>query len=359
MIITRYLTRQILQTTAALTFILLIVVMLGRLLQYLAQASQGELDPGVLALLMAYRIPDFLQLILPLALLLGILLAYGRMYAESEMTVLTACGFSPARLLRITLVPATAIAVLVALLALWLTPRGLVNTATLLEAQKNLNEFDVMVPGLFQNISRGTRTTYAETISGDDMYKVFMHQTEGERLIFAASATPIEDENGERFILFRNGTLAEGQAGTDAFALSRFGELGVRLPQRELTFEVTLEEQALGSAALLQAGQAAQIAELQWRISLVLLIPVLTLLAVPLSRVSPREGRFARLVPAIVLYILYFAMLLTARDKVADGTLPPALGLWWVHALFGVFGWALFTGRVPQLPTLGMRGGHA
>ena len=103
MIITRYLSKQILQTTAALSFILLVVAVLGRLLKYLAQASQGDLDPGVLFLLMSYRLPDFLQAILPIALLLGILLAYGRLYAESEMTVLVACGIGSRRLLQITL----------------------------------------------------------------------------------------------------------------------------------------------------------------------------------------------------------------------------------------------------------------
>src|SRR5687768_10635355 len=99
MIITRYINRQILQTTLALTLILLVVAVLGRLLNYLAQASRGELDPGVLMLLMSYRLPDFLQLILPLALLLGMLLALGRLYADNEMTVLVATGMSQRRLL--------------------------------------------------------------------------------------------------------------------------------------------------------------------------------------------------------------------------------------------------------------------
>jgi lipopolysaccharide export system permease protein len=352
MIITRYLTRQVLQTTAALTFILLIAVVLGRLLNYLAAAAQGELDPAVLALLMSYRIPGFLQLILPFALLIGILLAYGRMYAESEMTVLTACGIGPGRLLKVTLVPTLAVTLLVAALALWATPRGVVSMATLIEAQKNLNEFDVMVPGLFQNISNGARTTYSESISGDEMRGVFMHQAEGNRVIFAESATPIEDASGRRFIQFHNGSFTDGEPGTDSFELSTFNEVGFALPQRNLSFAgLVLEEQALATGALLQASEPAQVAELQWRISLVLLIPVMALLAVPLSCVSPREGRFARIVPALLLYLFYFGLLLAARDWIADGKLPAVLGLWWIHALFAVFAWALFTGRVPQLPT--------
>lgn len=341
MIILRYLNRQILQTTAALTFILLIVVVLGRMLQYLAQASQGDLDPSVLALLMGYRIPDFLQLILPLALLLGILLAYGRMYAESEMTVLIACGLSRARLLAITLVSATGVALLVALLALYLTPRGLVNTASIIEAQENLNEFDVMLPGLFQNISRGARTTYAETIDANNMHKVFMYETETNRVTYAEIATPVEDATGGRAILFRNGTITEGQPGTSAFAVTDFAELGVVLPPRQISFDVTLEEKAMSNRELLAGGQASHVAELQWRISLVLLVPVLAVLAVPMSRVSPREGRFARLVPAILLYMLYFGLLLVSRDLLEDGRLPASIGLWWVHLLFGAIAFAV------------------
>lgn len=357
MIITRYLTRQVLQNTAALTFILLVVVVLGRMLGYLAEASRGELDPGVLALLMSYRVPNFLQLILPLALLLGILLAYGRMYAESEMTVLAACGIGQGQLLRITLVPALGVTLVVAVLALWLTPRGLVSTATLIEAQENLSEFDVMVPGLFQNISRGARTTYAETIEGDVMRNVFMHQAEGNRVIYAESATPIEDANGRRFILFRNGSFTEGQPGSAEFELSTFAELGVTLPPRDLSFaDLVLEEEALATGALLGARAPAQVAELQWRISLIVLIPILAVLAVPLSRVSPREGRFARIVPALLLYLIYFALLLAARDRLGDGELAPALGLWWIHALFAVGAWLLFTDRL-RLPVRRARRG--
>jgi lipopolysaccharide export system permease protein len=358
MIIVRYLTRQILLTTAALTFILLVVAVLGRLLQYLAQASQGELDPGVLVLLMGYRLPDFLQLILPLALLLGILLAYGRMYADSEMTVLIACGLSRRRLLGITQMSGAGIALLVAFLAFYLTPSGLVNTATLLEAQKNLSEFDLLVPGLFQNIARGERTTYAEDITDNDMHRVFMHEAAGNRVIFAEVATSIEDETGERFVLFRNGTLTEGLAGSEEFAMTSFDELGVRLPQRVINFDVALEEQALSSRLLLEAGESVHLAELQWRISLVLLIPVLVLLAVPLSRVTPREGRFARLVPAIFLYIAYFGLLLICRDLVKAERLPPAIGLWWVHLLFAVLGWGLMTGRLARLPGFRALGRH-
>jgi lipopolysaccharide export system permease protein len=350
MIISRYLTKQILQVTAATTFILLAVVVLGRFLKYLAQASQGEIDPAVLALLMSYRIPEFIQLILPLALLLSILLAYGRMYADNEMTVLSACGLSTRRLLGITLISSALVAVTVGLFSFTLTPWGLVNTAGLLEAQKELNEFDVMVPGLFQNISQGERTTYTEDIINDEMQNVFMYESDSGQVTVANTAVPSEDEEGRRFVLFSEGSVSEsetGVEGNEGFLLTQFGEMGVRIPNREISIDVTVEEKAMATAALWQSDESAHAAELQWRISLVLLIPVLTLMAVPLSRVSPRQGRFAKIVPAVFLYILYFGLLLVSRDMTAAGDLPLFIGLWWVHGVFLLLGWLLFTNRVP------------
>ncbi|MDR0780745.1 MAG: LPS export ABC transporter permease LptF [Pseudomonadales bacterium] len=341
MIIFRYLTRQILQAVLALSFILLVVAVLGRLMIYLAAASQGKLDPSVLLLLMAFRLPDFLQLILPLGLLLGILIAYGRMYAESEMTVLIACGLSTRRLLTLTVFSGVVVMLLVASLSLYLTPRSLIQTQRLLESQENLNEFDVMVPGLFQNFDR-LRTTYAESVTPEGMRHVFMHEGSGDRIIVAETAVPYEDAEGRRFMVFRKGSMTEGVNGEGDYALTSFDEWGVSLPPRNLNFDIPLEERAMSNEDLWRAGQPLQLAELQWRVSLILLVPVVVLLAVPLSRVSPREGRFGKLVPAILLYLAYFGLLLLSRDLLVNGKLPPWLGLWWVHGVFlGVGLWLI------------------
>lgn len=346
MIITRYINKQILQATLALTLILLVVTVLSRLLNYLAQASRGELDPAVLTLLMSYRLPDFLQLILPLALLLGMLLALGRLYADSEMVVLTATGMSQRRLLLSTWMATLLVTAVVALLTLRVAPDSLRRYADLLEAQRNLSEFDLMVPGLFQNIARGERTTYAERIDASGMQKVFMHESATNRVIVAESAIPIEDEEGARFVVFRNGTITEGSNGVGEFALTAFDEWGVRLPPRDLGIAATVEEKAMSNGELLSAGGTEQLAELHWRLSLIVLVPMLSLLAVPLSKVSPRQGRFAKLVPAIVLYIFYLGLLLVSRDWLAEGRLPMIVGLWWVHALFLVIGMLMYSGRL-------------
>jgi lipopolysaccharide export system permease protein len=59
---------------------------------------------------------------------------------------------------------------------------------------------------------------------------------------------------------------------------------------------------------------------------------VLTLVAVPLSRQRPRQGRYARVGFAIVVYLVYSILLSAAKVWVERGELPPVIGVWWVHA---------------------------
>ena len=57
------------------------------------------------------------------------------------------------------------------------------------------------------------------------------------------------------------------------------------------------------------------------------------LLAVPLSHAKPRQGRYGKLVYGIVAYLVYVNLLGLGQAAITGGVLPPALGMWWVHAL--------------------------
>jgi len=77
----------------------------------------------------------------------------------------------------------------------------------------------------------------------------------------------------------------------------------------------------------------AKAAELQWRLSIPLMVFTLTLVAVPLSRVNPRTGKFAKLLPAIIIYILYANFMFIARNAIVSGAIPQWIGMWWLHLL--------------------------
>jgi lipopolysaccharide export system permease protein len=348
LIVFRYLSREVLVTLSAVSAVLLVIIMSGRFIKYLAQAAQGVLDPGVLFLIMGYRIPGFLQLILPLGLFLGFLLAYGRLYLDSEMTVLSATGVSQQRLTAYSMAPALIVALLVGWLSLGLAPQGVASVARILSEQDALTELDTLVPGRFQSLRDGSRVTYSQELSPDrsELRGVFMSEkrfsTDGrsERgitVLVAESGRQEIQDDGSRYLILENGYRYDGEPGEADYRAIQYDTYGVLLPKPEVAIEAS-EREATPTRELLGSSDPRMQAELQWRLSLPLLVFIVTLLAVPLSKVNPRQGRFLKLLPAIFLYMAYLGLLIAARGALDKGRLPAALGLWWVHAIFLAIG---------------------
>ncbi|WP_043307139.1 LPS export ABC transporter permease LptF [Pseudomonas sp. ML96] len=356
MIVFRYLSREVLMTLGAVSAVLLVIIMSGRFIKYLAQAAQGVLDPGVLFLIMGYRMPGFLQLILPLGLFLGILLAYGRLYLDSEMTVLSATGMSNRRLLAYSMAPATVVALMVAWLSLGLAPQGVSEVARIFNQQDALTEFDTLVPGRFQAMKDGSRVTYTEGLSEDrgQLSGVFITEkrmtapANGEKpkesgitVLVAEKGRQEIQADGSRYLILENGYRYDGNPGQADYRATQYQTHGVLLPKPSVSGEIG-EREAIPTRELFGSDNPRYQAELQWRLSIPLLVFIVTLLAVPLSKVNPRQGRFLKLLPAILLYMAYLALLIAARGQLDKGKIPMELGLWWVHVLFLLIGAALF-----------------
>jgi len=350
LIVFRYLSREVLITLSAVSAVLLVITMSGRFVKFLAQAASGQLDPGSLFLIMGFRLPGFLQLILPLGLFLGILLAYGRLYLESEMTVLSATGMSQQRLLGMTMAPALLVALLVAWISLSLAPKGALQFQLLLNQQDAMTEFDTLVPGRFQELNDGSRVTYTEQLSDDraNLGGVFISEKRfgvnkkdrGISVLVAEKGRQEVRKDGNRYLILENGYRYDGSPGMADYRAIKYETYGVMLPKPEISEEVT-DRDAMMTSSLFGNPDLKAVAELQWRLSLPLLVFIVTLMAVPLSRVNPRQGRFLKLLPAILLYMAYLTMLISARGALEKGNLSPLLGMWWVHGLFLAIGLAL------------------
>jgi lipopolysaccharide export system permease protein len=139
--------------------------------------------------------------------------------------------------------------------------------------------------------------------------------------------------DGSRYLILENGYRYDGKPGQADYRAIQYDRYGVLLPKPEVAGELT-EREGIPTAQLIGSNNLRYQAELQWRLSIPLLVFVVTVLAVPLSRVNPRQGRFLKLLPAILLYMSYLALLIAMRGQLDKGRLPPALGLWWVHGLF-------------------------
>lgn len=347
-IVFRYLIRQVMVSMLAVSSVLLLVFMSGRFIKYLGSAAEGEIAADVLFSIMAYRFPGFLELILPLGLFIGILLAYGRMYLESEMTVLSACGVSDRELLTKTLIGSFPVMVVVGAMSLFVSPWGMKHVEQIFNEQSKATEFEMLAPGRFQDFTSGGRVTYTESLSDDkrQLQGVFIAEYdqngEGITLITAETGSQlIDEETGSRFLILEEGGRFQGTPGQLDYNVTEFEAYGLKVVSGE-SGSRELEE-GLSTQALWQSDNPEDRALLHWRFSLPLIVPIVTLLAVRLSRVNPRQGRFFHLLPAMLVYITYLGLLIVARDALADGKVPEWVGMLWVHAIFLALGlWLQF-----------------
>lgn len=166
MLVYRYLSRQLFASTLAVAFVLVLVLVFGRFIKYLGDAAEGRIQAEVLWGLLIFRLPGFLELILPMSLFMGILLAYGRMYVDSEMVVLRAAGVSNMQLVRMCGVPALMMAAVVASFSVALSPWGYATVQQIFKEQRARPEIDMLSAGRFYKRSADgvERATYAEKI---------------------------------------------------------------------------------------------------------------------------------------------------------------------------------------------------
>lgn len=356
MIIFRYLAREVLVSMIAVSGVLLLIIMSGRFVKYLSEAAAGKLDANVLFAIMGFRLPGFLELILPLGLFIAFLLAYGRLYMDSEMTVLSACGMSPRRLVAYSMLPAGLVAVAVAVLSLWISPVGISKANAILESQKQRSEFEHMSAARFQSTSDGSTVTYAERFTADHkvMQKVFMAQmanagknsatttVSGEvkteapssrlALITAKTGEQVTDPNtGLRYLKLNDGHRYNGRPGEAEYEVVEFESYWQLLDTEVKDPRDNVKADSLSTAVLMRSNETENIAALHWRFSLPVLVVVVTLLAVPLSKTNPRQGRYIQMIPAILLYIIYLVSLNAARGAVEDGDVSPWQSIWAVH----------------------------
>ncbi|MBB3062987.1 LPS export ABC transporter permease LptF [Microbulbifer rhizosphaerae] len=357
MIIFRYLCRELLFATLAVSAVLLLMVMSGRFVKYLAEAAAGELSANILFSLMGYRLPGFLELVLPLGFFVGILLAYGRLYIESEMTVLHACGFSERRLLGYTLAPALIVALVVAAMSLYLTPTGMERSSGLLTADKSRSEFDHLVPKKFVATEGDRAVYYAKSLSRDrsTMHDVFLAELSSGRAetetaqqtvtLAREGIQQVDPETGLRYLVLRDGYRYEGVPGQRDYRLMKFASYEVLLEIPEMRQRSRDRIESASTLDLWRSDGREERANLHWRFSLPVLVLVVAVLAVPLSRTNPRQGRYAKMIPAVLLYITYLVILQGVRGAIEDGKIGNPAAIWLVHPPFLILGLLLLGGR--------------
>ena len=324
MIIRRYLVKQVVSTSLVVIALLTLIMMGGRLIKYFGVAAQGRLDASILFSIIGYRLPEFLTLILPLGFFIGLMLVFGRLYVDHEMAVLNSSGVSRHQLARL-LVPMTLVFLIVqGFLMLWASPWGLRQFEALTTSQAVRTGFDLVRPKEF--ISSGPYTIYAGDLSEDrkNLKDIFFYQRAEKAgrpdvMILAKEATRVELENDPANVVdLVGGRRYDIFPGTAKYSQAEFQSYRLRLENdKEAKFE-SAEVEALTTSQLWKNRADPVVAsELGWRIFVPFAIVVALFLAVALSEVSPRQGRYLKLFPALLIFASLIVALMAVKTRIS------------------------------------------
>lgn len=342
-ILDRYILREVTLTWLAVTGVLLVILVTNQLARVLERAAESRFSREVVLALIGLSSLENLTVLIPVGLLLAIVLAFGRLYHESEMAAVHACGIGELRLYVPVLSLTFVLAALLAWLALALAPRAAERVQELRSVALRDAQFGNLEPGRFRTFGGSGAVFYAAAVARDGTLEdVFVKRNVDQRIEIAVAKRArhhVSEDGLVHTLVLEEGRRYEGIPGRRDFRITEFAEHGIPVRLRAPSAAASAVE-LKPTMALLTSSDPVDRAELQWRLSMPLMAFVLTLLAVPLARLRPRQGRYTRIGLAILLYFVYANLLSAAKVWVAKGTLSPLVGVWWVHALF--IGFALF-----------------
>ncbi|NNF15555.1 MAG: LPS export ABC transporter permease LptF [Gammaproteobacteria bacterium] len=338
-ILDRYIFREVSQAWLAVTGVLLVILVGNQFARILGDAAVGKLPRDDIFWLLGLTSLNYLTVLVPVALFLSVMLAMGRFYRDSEMAAIVACGVGPRTLYRPMAVFAIAVAVALGALSMEFAPWALRQISDVKEQARQEAEVGALAAGRFRSTGEGV-VFYAQSVTADGRLKdVFLERQHGDavEVVVAEFAEQKSDPARKlRLMILYNGTRYEGIPGNPGFRTVQFEEHGIPILSED-GGGGSVDVEALPLAALLERDDADARAEFQWRLSAPLSALLLVLLALPLSRSTPRQGRYAKLTMAVLIYVLYSNLTGAAKVWLQQGKVPGFIGIWWVHLAMFLF----------------------
>jgi lipopolysaccharide export system permease protein len=340
LIINRYLIREIALPLVTVTAILVVIFMSYNAARYTADAAAGLLPAGTVVHLTLLRSLIAIEVLLPAALYLAVIMGMGRLYSDDEMVVLNACGFSELQVMRSVLWISLSVAIVVAGLSLLARPWAYQKSYVLkAEAEAEFN-LDKLEAGQFYTAEESGTVIFVEHINKkkNRLEQVYFYRIDDKRvhIISAQEAwQPVNDPFAPPVLNFLDGT---------EYLIDVTGNQDLTLKFRQLTLILKGNEQNLQSyrskaaptVRLAASSKPGDLAEFQWRLTTPVTTLLLGVLAVPLSRTPPRRGRYAKTVTAALLFALFYNFSIVAKNWVEQGVVGAVPGVWWPNVMLGL-----------------------
>lgn len=334
MILYRYIAKDVLSVFVGVITVLFLILLGMLMIRFLSEVAAGAIAQEFLIPLVAIRALETWVLVVPLSFFLALIISLGRMNNENELIAAYACGFERKKLLLLIVGLSTLVALFVASMTLFFAPSADQKYHELMRDSRQQSDLSVLAAKKFIELSDGS-LFYAEQRDEQQLsgISIFKREKGGYSVINARQLTEdVNSSESKSLLIMRDGIRSVIDYSDNSYERITFGEYGIYVKKMEAG-AVKSGVRALSSLELLNSSDVTYIAELQWRITLALMVVVLGVVAVVMSRYKPRAAKNGKLILGIVIYLFYGQLVVTSKNGIAQQEIPPEVGIWWVHIL--------------------------
>lgn len=361
MILRRYITREIYFSLLGIVGTLMLIIFINQVTQLLKEAALGNMTIRTVWQVAFLELFPIITYVLPLGFFLSILIVIGRLYRDSELVVMTACGLSLWKQFSIVGGIAIIVSIFSGFLSLYLNPMTVTAFKTLKDQSGAQFQISTLSPHRIKPLGDGSAVYVTDANHRDNTVKnVFLvqkkkheHRVEwditnaergGQQTIYKNMSPYIILQNGNRYLL---------NSQTRALTHDQFTQFGFNiqsLTANQDKHEKKIHIDGVSTIKLMHMhGDLDAIAELQLRFSVPLAVLISSLLAVTFSEVNPRRASSLYIIPAIATFAVYMILIYLCKGWVSDGKIVPWIGSWWVHILMIFFTLILISVRTQWL----------
>ncbi len=343
----KYLRRETLKAFAGILMVLFVVAVGQMFVESLRAIARGVLPASMLFVELGLRTFDSLTLLLPLSLYLAVLAKLSQMYRNQEIVMFHSAGVSTRQMLKMYMPQMIFFSMFLLIISVFVIPvASKVSERITLAASKNVSLMGLK-EGVFQELSGSNSVIYVRKINVEQnrlenifvnvRHKDVRHKERVDTLTAEYGYQYEDTQTGQRYISLFNGFRNEGVPGSKKYQLMKFERNDIKLPRLEGK-SVDVDEKGKSITELLNSERLVDKAEFHRRLSAPMSIVVLMLLALSISKTSPRDGKYSSLALGLLIFVVYINLLAISLSLIEQDKVPSWFGTWWVQAIFIVYG---------------------
>ena len=305
--------------------VLVTVVMTMVLIRTLGLASNGNVNPAEVSLVLGFTVLGYVPTIVTLSLFVAMVSTLSRQYRDSEMVIWLSSGQGLLQWLRPLWQFVWPLILIVATLVLWVWPWSNQQVQELRERYEKRGDLERVTPGQFQSSASGQRVFFIEKDQAGDLQgkNVFISITDADKTVIATARSGRIDLRGEeRFLVLENGQRLERRHANQELTLAEFETYATRI-SRTLIDPSQLSAKMLTLDELLIQPNLENQAELVWRLGSILACFNFILLALLVAQFNPRSGRSLQLMLALFSFLVYTNMINIGKAWVVNHKVTP------------------------------------